>query len=287
MINRAILGLCAALAGCMAKPPPPGPVAYTVGQPYQAGGEWRYPREFTSYDVTGLAVVIKEHHGAYTADNEPYDPDGLAAASPVLPLPSIVTVTNLVNGYSLRVRVNERGPDLPGRVLAVTPRVARLLGFPPGGVVEVEVRLDTAASSALQSTLGAGPRLAAAPVAGVTAQTLPPPGQGGAASPAQQLLPAGAAATGMASARLDGQVTVLPPAPGPLWVQVAGFGQEADAARLMARLYGLPARVVPLSGGDRLLWAVNIGPYRSVAAADQALRRVLDMGIAGPEIVVR
>ena len=289
MINRLILGLCAALAGCVPHgppPPPPGPVTYTIGNPYQIDGEWHYPREFSSYDATGLGIIIEHGGSAYTADNELYDPNGLMAASPVLPLPSIVTITNLVNGYSVQVRVNERVPDIPGRVIAVTPRVAQLLNFPSGGVVEVEVKLDSQASAALQGALGAGPKLAAAPVAGITAQSLAPPG-GGTTGAVQQLVATGG--TGMQNAvpQLSGQITATNPAPGPLWVQVAGFGNEGDAARTMARLYGMPAQLEPVFGGDRTLWAVNVGPYHSVDAADQALQQVLQMGVAGPEIVVR
>ncbi len=61
MINRYVLGLFAILASCThpgAAPPAPGPVTYTVGDPYQVGGEWLYPREFNDYDATGLATVI-------------------------------------------------------------------------------------------------------------------------------------------------------------------------------------------------------------------------------------
>jgi rare lipoprotein A len=290
MTSRLILGLCAVLAGCVphaAPPPAPGPVTYTVGNPYQVGGEWRYPREFGSYDMTGLGIIIQHGDAAYTADNELYDPDGLMAASPVLPLPSIVTVTNLVNGYSVQVRVNERGPNIPGRLIAVTPHVAKLLNFPSGGVVEVEVKLDTQASAALQGALGAGPKLSAAPVAGITAQSLAAPGSGGVTGTARQLVPTSSASPQDSGPKLTGQVTATTPAPGPLWVQVPGFGSEYDASRTMARLYGLPARLAPLFGGDRTLWAVNIGPYHSVEAADQALQQVLRTGVAGPEIVVR
>ncbi|MDE1906285.1 MAG: SPOR domain-containing protein [Rhodospirillales bacterium] len=289
MINRLVLAFCAALAGCVPHgppPPAPGPVTYTIGNPYQVGGEWRYPREFGSYDETGLGVVEHDSN-AYTADNELYDPSGLMAASPVLPLPSIVTITNLVNGYSMQVRVNERGPNIPGRLIAVTPHVAQLLNFPSGGVVEVEVKLDSQASAALQGTLGAGPQLAAAPVVGITAQSLAPPGSGGAAGAAQQLVTANTSGPQNAAPQLSGQVSVTTPGPGPLWVQIAGFGSESDAARTIARLYGMPAQIVPVFGGDRTLWAVNIGPYHSVEAADQALQQVLQTGIAGPEIVVR
>ncbi len=207
-------------------PPAPGPVTYTVGNPYQVGGEWRYPREFGSYDVTGLGVIIQHGDAAYTADNELYDPNGLMAASPVLPLPSIVTVTNLVNGYSVQVRVNERGPNIPGRLIAVTPRVAQLLNFPSGGVVEVEVKLDGQASSALQGALGAGPKMNAAPVAGITAQSLAPPGSGGATGAVQQLVSTGNSGPQASGPQLTGQVTATTPAPGPLWVQISGFGSE-------------------------------------------------------------
>src|SRR5271165_6556709 len=146
MINRFVLGLFAILASCTREapvPPAPGPVTYTVGNPYQSGAEWNYPRNFDSYDATGLATVIGDNAPAYTADNELYDSTGLMAASPVLQLPAIVTVTNLVTGRSVDVRVNDRGPNIPGRILAVTPHVAQLLGFPSGGVVEVEVTLNT------------------------------------------------------------------------------------------------------------------------------------------------
>jgi rare lipoprotein A len=289
MINRYVIGLFAILASCTqpVAPPPPGGVKFTVGDPYQAGGEWFYPREMNDYDATGLAIVIPDGAPAYTADNESYDPNALAAASPVLQLPCIVTVTNLVNGRSVDVRVNDRGPMQPGRVLAVTPRVARLLSFPSGGIVEVEVKLNQSQTMALQSSLGAVPKLTAAPVAGITAQSLAPPGGGSATGGVQQLGPS-ATNNGMAqSVTLSGTVTQGAPGPGPLWVQVPGFGSEVDAFRTVAKIPDLPARVVPVFGGDRPLWAVNAGPYHSVADADAALQQMLQSGVADPEIIVR
>ncbi|HTJ90892.1 MAG TPA: RlpA-like double-psi beta-barrel domain-containing protein [Acidocella sp.] len=289
MMNRAILGLFMGLAGCMNRPsePPPGPVTYTIGNPYQTDGEWQYPQDFTSYDVTGLSTVIGDNAPAYTTDNEAYDPNALAAASPVLQLPAIVTVTNLVNGRSVQVRVNDRGPDIPGRVIAVTPRVARLLDYPVGGVVEVRVTLDGQATAAVDGALGAGPKLTAAPEAGVTAQSLAPPG-GGAAGTVQNLSPVPTAQTlGGSASQLSGTVTTVAPAPGPLFVQVPGYGRIEDAYREAERLYGMPTRVVPVNGGARTLFAVDVGPYRSVAAADAALQALLQRGVSDPQIVVR
>lgn len=290
MINRFLVGLFALLSSCIGGAPPspaPGPVTYTVGSPYEIGGEWQYPTEFTSYDATGVAVISHTPNNSYTADNEVYKSDGLMAASPVLPLPSIVTITNLVNGYNLQVRVNDRGPAMPGRVIAVTPAVAHLLGFPPGGVVEVEVKLDSQASAALQGSLGAGPKLQAAPVATITSQSLAPPGSSAGNGISQQLTPASPDGQQAQAESLSGQVSITAPAPGPLWVRVSGFGSMEGATPTIAKLSGIPAQIVPVFGGSRTLWAVDAGPYHSVAAADEALREELSLGISGPEIVVR
>ncbi|MDE8344767.1 MAG: RlpA-like double-psi beta-barrel domain-containing protein [Acidocella sp.] len=288
MIRHFVMMLAMALAGCTHQPagPPPGPVSFTVGNPYQAGGEWRYPRVFNSYDVTGLATVYGDDAPGYTADNEPYDANALAAASPLLQLPAIVTVTNLVNGYTVDVRVNDRGPDVPGRVLEVTPRVARLLAFPSGGVVEVQVTLNVQQTATLDGALGQGPKMTAAPVAGITAQSLGPPG-GVTGQAVQSLIPAQNDDANPAAVTLSGAVSVTTPAPGPLYVQIPGYGSESDAFREMERLYGVQARIVPVSGGDRTLYAVNIGPYHSVADADAGLAQVLADGATDPEIIVR
>jgi rare lipoprotein A len=288
MINRLLLGLCAILASCAHKPagPAPGPVAYIVGNPYQVDGEWRYPRDFNNYDVTGLSTIIGDDAPDYTADNEAYDPQALAAASPVLQLPCIVTITNLVTGRAVDVRVNDRGPAQAGRIIAVTPRVAELLGFPDGGVVEVEVKLNGPETAALEGSLGALPKVQAAPVASITAQSLAPLGAAGASGAVQQLGPTDTPQLNQA-VKLTGTVTQGQPNPGPLWVQIAGFGGQNDAFRAMSRLYNMPARVLPVQGDDRMLWAVNAGPYHSVEAADSALQEVLQYGLAAPEIIVR
>lgn len=289
MINRMILGICVALGGCVhQKPPAPvGGPKFTVGEGYQSQGEWRYPQVFNNYDATGLSTVMGDDQAPLTADNEAYDPQALAAASPVLQLPAIVTITNLVNGYSVDVRVNDRGPDNPGRVIAVTPRVASILHFPDDGVVEVEVKLDPQRTASLDATLGQGPQMTAAPVAGITAQSLGPPGSSGPGM-AQNLTPQGDNGPVADPGQLSGQVTVTSPAPGPLFVQVAGFGRERDADQIMnEQLYGFPAFTTPVFGGDRTLYAIRLGPYHDVASADASLAQVISRGVAGAELIVR
>jgi rare lipoprotein A len=288
LIRLAVAAAVFGLAGCMREqppPPPPGPPAFTVGPGYQAGGEWRYPHDFSNYDATGLSTVIADH-GPYTADNESYDPNAIAAASPVLQLPAIVTLTNLQNGYSLDVRVNDRGPDDPGRLIAVTPKVASLLGFPQDGVTEVEVTLKTTQTAAVDAALGQGPKLTAAPEASITAQPLGPPGGNG-PDMVQNLTPQDTAQLGPDPNTLSGQVTATSPNPGPLYVQIPGFGRPRDADDTLQALGGLPAFIVPMAGGNRVLYAVRLGPYTDVSAADSALQQVLQRGVSDPEIVVR
>ncbi len=291
MFGRGVLGAFLALSGCMHRPPPPPRPPrvprFTIGTPYQAQGEWRYPRDFDSYDVTGLATTLPADYGGITSDNEVYDAQALTAASPVLQLPAIVTVTNLANGYTMDVRVNERGPADPGRVLAVTPRVGQLLGFPPNGVTEVAVTLKPQQTAALDGSLGQGLKLTAAPLASITAQPLAPPGGSQSVGGVQQLTPLDQAGAAPDTAPLTGHVVALPPSAGPLYVQIAGFGRERDARQAQEALYGIASEVVPVSGGDRVLYAVNAGPYASVAEADAALRQILARGLADPEIIVR
>ncbi len=288
LIRLAVAAVVFGLAGCMNEQPPeapPGPPTFTVGPGYQSGGEWRYPHDFSNYDATGLSTVVTDH-GPYTADNESYDPNAIAAASPVLQLPAIVTVTNLENGDSMDVRVNDRGPDDAGRLIAVTPKVASLLGFPQDGVTEVEVTLKAAQTAAVDAALGQGPKLTAAPEASITAQPLGPPGGGG-PDVVQNLTPQDNADSGPDPNQLSGQVTVTSPNPGSLFVQIPGFGRPRDADAVLDSLGGLPAFIVPMFGGDRTLYAVRLGPYTDVSAADAALQDVLQRGVSDPEIVVR
>ena len=90
---------------------PKGGGRYKVGSPYKVGGRWYRPKEQPNYNRVGMASWYGEmFHGRYTANGEIYDMNALTAAHPTLPLPTYARVTNLQNGRSLVVRVNDRGP---------------------------------------------------------------------------------------------------------------------------------------------------------------------------------
>jgi rare lipoprotein A len=111
-----------------------------VGQPYQAGGRWHYPADNLDYDRTGAASWYgRELHGRRTASGERFDMNAMTAAHPTLPLPTLVRVTNLANGRSVVLRINDRGPFAANRIIDVSHAAARALGFEAQGATTVRV----------------------------------------------------------------------------------------------------------------------------------------------------
>ena len=112
-----------------------------VGKPYVVKGKRYYPKEDPNYDRKGVASWYgSAFRGRRTANGEIFDPDHLSAAHPTLPLPSYVRVTNLENGSSLIVRVNDRGPFHRGRIIDVSSKAADMLDLKPRGTGTVQVQ---------------------------------------------------------------------------------------------------------------------------------------------------
>jgi len=122
------------------EPVPKGGGVYRVGSPYMVGGRVYVPEADPHYRADGLASWYgSDFHGRATANGEIFDADSISAAHPTLPLPSYVRVTNLSNGRSIVVRVNDRGPYHGNRIIDVSKRTARLLGFTVRGTAWVRV----------------------------------------------------------------------------------------------------------------------------------------------------
>ena len=121
-------------------PVPKGGGIYRVGKPYTVAGQVYVPEEDTHYRAEGLASWYgDDFHGRLTANGEVFDMASLTAAHPTLPMPCYARVTNLSNGKSLIVRVNDRGPYHGNRVMDVSSRAADLLEFKGNGVARVRV----------------------------------------------------------------------------------------------------------------------------------------------------
>ncbi|WP_273788944.1 septal ring lytic transglycosylase RlpA family protein [Bartonella sp. ML70XJBT] len=111
-----------------------------VGKPYQIKGKWYYPENDPTYARVGEASWYgSDFHGRLTANGEIYDMNLLTAAHPTMPLPSYARVTNLKNGSSLIVRVNDRGPFMKDRIIDLSKQAATILGYVDRGVADVKV----------------------------------------------------------------------------------------------------------------------------------------------------
>jgi rare lipoprotein A len=161
---------------------------YRVGAPYEVNGVWYYPAVDYHYDRTGIASWYGPgYNGRLTANGEVFDMNALSAAHPTLPLPSIVRVTNLENGRSLDLRVNDRGPFVDGRIIDVSRRAAQLLGFESEGIAPVRVKIlkrqsievaELAKEGIVPGTAlyaQAAPSLSSAPPVRIASAASPPP----------------------------------------------------------------------------------------------------------------
>jgi rare lipoprotein A len=122
------------------EPVPKGGGVYRVGKPYTVAGRVYVPEEDVNYREDGLASWYgDDFHGRLTANGEVFDMGSLTAAHPTLPMPCYARVTNLSNGKSLVVRVNDRGPYHGNRLIDVSNKAAELLEFKGNGVAHVRV----------------------------------------------------------------------------------------------------------------------------------------------------
>lgn len=116
--------------------------SYKVGNPYKVGSVWYYPEENFNLVETGIASWYGPgFHEDHTANGEVFDQNQLTAAHRTLQLPCLARVTNLENGHSVVVRINDRGPYLHGRIMDVSMRAAELLGFATKGTARVKLEV--------------------------------------------------------------------------------------------------------------------------------------------------
>jgi rare lipoprotein A len=128
------------------EPVPKGGGRYSVGKPYRINGRTYHPRVNTAYRAEGIASWYgRDFHGRLTANGEVYDMNAVSAAHPTMPLPSYARVTNLENGRSMIVRVNDRGPFARNRVIDLSIATAKALGFHSRGLARVRVEYVGAA----------------------------------------------------------------------------------------------------------------------------------------------
>ncbi len=275
LVVVALLGLM--LAACSTRPPGvPGEPSRTVphgtyklGAPYQINGVWYYPEFDPDYDVVGVASWYgQQFHGRPTANGERFDMRQVSAAHPTLPMPSLVEVTNLENGRSLKLRVNDRGPFHDNRLIDLSQAAARELGFEDKGLARVRVRfVELLPANGKPPVAGTTSRPATAVAAARPAAARPTaaPTVAPAASPAPR--PATIAAAGPRQGGCAAEAH---------FVQVAAFGETTNAERLAARLDELGR--VEIDSAEARLARVRLGPYPSRRDAFGKLAQVRGLG---------
>jgi len=297
----AVALLAMSTAACTTRPDdygvtvPPNAGVYKVGVPYQVGDTWYYPREQPDYDETGIASWYgPTFYGHMTANGERYDANGLSAAHRTLPMPVNVRVTNLDNGKSLIVRVNDRGPFTKGRIIDLSERAATLLGYKAQGTARVRVtfvsRADYPGGSAPPSVTP--PEIAsavpAAPTGRIASNSLNPV-PGSPAAPDVQvaaLPPPVPTADAAVATQPTGIVTTMQvPVATHLYVQAGAFATYQNAQRLQVRL-GAGLKISSVSQNGQTLYRVRLGPFDELGEADRALARLSGLGSNDARIVV-
>ncbi len=125
----------------LASAPPKGFAKQKIGAPYEVAGRWYVPFAEPNYDEVGVGSWYgPQFHGKLSAVGEVFDQDALTAAHPTLPIPSLARVTNLENGRSIVVRINDRGPFVDDRIIDLSKQSATVLGYKDNGTAKVRVQ---------------------------------------------------------------------------------------------------------------------------------------------------
>ena len=297
---------------------PKGGGRYHVGKPYEIAGVRYTPREDTTYDRKGTASWYGElFHGRRTANGEIYDMDRLSAAHPTLPLPIYAHVTNLRNGRSLVVRVNDRGPFKKNRIIDLSQRSAEVLGFKSQGTAPVRVRylrraplsgddsyerkyLAARGYRQYASKGGSDPTTVAS-----LPQTPPPlpdrrpvavssPSFAAKASPQAETSSVDLAALEGApdeTGAIPQPSHLAPPQDASLGgpaIQAGSFRNKDNAMRAMITLAGIgPVDVRAVEVGTETYYRVRVGPFADAIEAAAALPLVTDAGYQGAKILLQ
>lgn len=234
-----------------------------VGNPYVVAGLRYVPRRDDDYDEVGIGSWYGPNfHGRPTANGEVFDQHQMTAAHTTLPIPSIAEVTNLENGRSVIVRINDRGPFVDDRIIDLSRAAAEELDYRSRGLARVRVRYLGPAHAGgepparTHSSQGGGQQAMPAPVP--TAATQPP-----SSTPPRQF--AGAE-------RFS--------------VQLGAFGVRGNAENLRARVADLgDAWIEESVSNGRPLFRVYLGRWSSEQAAADAVSRLISFGIYDSRIV--
>ncbi|MDR1026364.1 MAG: septal ring lytic transglycosylase RlpA family protein [Lactobacillus sp.] len=246
---------------------------YKIGKPYTILGQYYIPQEDYNYSEIGTASWYgKDFHAKKTANGEDYDMNTLTAAHRTLPMPSIVKVTNLENGRSLVLRVNDRGPFAKNRIIDISKRGAQLLGFQEQGTAKVKVEILAKESKALKNALLG--------IADDTTSTSTYSSQTYEEDVDRRYLIGAQAYVSQAST-----VSSTSTNKG-IYVQAGSFTNPDTANDMSTKLKSVGSNfITPVSIAGRQYYRVRFGPFSSESEAQSMLNKVLDFGVYNAKVI--
>ncbi len=293
---------------------------FKVGSPYRVKGKKYYPAEMYEYAETGLASWYGPgFHGKSTANGETFSQYDLTAAHKTLQLPSIIKVTNLENGRSAILRVNDRGPFAHDRILDVSDKAASVLGFKNKGTAKIKLELMPAESQVVADAARAGRDTRGIEIAmnnkyrnrvpsqegddavyvgppahqrvAINTMPVPPrspisltqPTVNSVPLPPERPAPVQIART--TTTQFDAPLAPTAFPTGNYYVQVASFTSEGNAQNFSRSLGDLgPVAIQNSTRNSQPLYRVKVGPLPNQQQVDTILPRLVERGY--PDVIV-
>jgi len=257
-----------------------------ANNPYEVFGKEYVPLKVSEpFKQRGIGSWYgRRFHGQNTSSGDVYDMYGMTAAHPTLPIPSYARVTNLTNGRSVVIRINDRGPFHAGRVIDLSFAAAYKLGFAESGSALVEVESIVVDAP----MLAAAPIEAPKPVADPQLARTPKPAPVRRAAPARPAPPAQTQTASTVSSAETTQMPVTSDAKG-IYLQLGAFSVRENAESFRGTIsrelsWSTSAMEVILQGG---LFRLHLGPYRTQEDARQVAERIrVDLNLK-PMVLVR
>jgi len=272
-------------------PIPKGGGRYKIGSPYKIVDKWYTPKENPNYDSTGTASWYgPKFHKRMTANGEWFDMNQMTAAHPTLPLPVFARVTNLKNGRSIIVRVNDRGPYAHNREIDLSRAAAQKLDFIKQGTAQVRVQY-----------------LSKAPL-GAHAQNYYTPGQNATRYAKGNMNRPSNVSTIAVRQSVPRRVRVasnnygpqqqLGSYPGtqnvqplstpvkPIYIQAASYSNINNAMRAKSNLAAIGnVEMTHIEIGQRTYYRLRVGPIRNPHTVQQTLNQIVDIGHTDAHII--
>lgn len=250
---------------------------YKIGNPYLIDGVSYYPHEDYSYSEIGIASWYgPDFHGGTTSNGEVFDETKLTAAHRTLPMPSLVRVTNLENGVSANIKINDRGPYARDRILDLSSAAADVLGIKQKGTARVKVEILPEESRRLKELA----------IASQNTDIYPPEVSYSMAQEAQPVYEPQPSYEPIPEVDSTPVRNSASASDGDYYVQVAAFTnyEKADALKDKLTKFGTVKIFKAVIDGNTY-FKVRLGEFETQSEAERVQRAVSNAGISGSRVI--